>query len=52
MENKFQGFKKVLKTREFWITVIIMIPVVVILYGVMYFFGSPAAHMSSSVIHR
>ena len=48
MENKF----KVLKSKEFWITVAIMIPVVVILYGVMYLFNSPAAHMSSSAVYR
>ena len=48
MENKF----KVLKSKEFWITVAIMIPVVVILYGVMYLFNSPAvAHAAGSATH-
>ena len=48
MENKF----KVLKSKEFWISVLIMIPVVIILYGVMYLFGSPAvAHAAGSATH-
>ncbi len=48
MEKKF----KVLKSKEFWITVVIMIPVVVILYGIMYLFNSPAiAHAAGNATH-
>ena len=48
MKNKF----KVLKTREFWVSVAIMIPVVVVFYWVMYLFGSPAVtHTAGSVTH-
>ena len=42
----------VLKSKEFWITAIIMIPVIIILYGVMYLFGSPdVAHAAGSATH-
>ena len=48
MKNKF----KVLKSREFWITVVVMIPVIAILYGIMYLFNSPAiAHAAGSATH-
>jgi hypothetical protein len=43
MKNKFQGFKNVLKTKEFWITVSIMIPTVIIFYEIMHVLGSPVA---------
>lgn len=48
MENKF----KVLKSGEFWATIAVLIPTIILFFGIMYIFNSPAiAHAAGSARH-